>query len=249
MESKAIVGKPVPDFTLENENGESVTLSSFRGKCVVLYFYPKDNTPGCTLEAQDFRDHLKDFEALNTIVLGVSKDSVKSHMNFAKKLNLNFHLLSDPEAKVHKIFDVLKPKKRFGKEYVMSVLPHRDPFLLVDGVIEEQESKIVAFRDIREDDPVFKGHFPDYPIYPGVLIIEGLAQAAGVLLMKEAQGTPLFIGIEKARFKREVKPGDRLVYEVELVRERMGIVTVEGKAKVEEKVVTVATILVGMKRS
>ena len=136
-----------------------------------------------------------------------------------------------------------------GKEYVMSILPHRDPFLLVDGVLEESESKIVAFRDIREDDPVFKGHFPDYPIYPGVLIIEGLAQAAGVLLMKEAQGTPLFIGIEKARFKKEVKPGDRLVYEVELVRERMGIMTVEGKAKVEERVVAVATLLVGLKRS
>ncbi|ACR79946.1 thioredoxin-dependent thiol peroxidase [Kosmotoga olearia] len=148
MESKAIVGKPVPDFTLENENGESVTLSSFRGKCVVLYFYPKDNTPGCTLEAQDFRDHLKDFEALNTIVLGVSKDSVKSHMNFAKKLNLNFHLLSDPEAKVHKIFDVLKPKKRFGKEYIGT---ERSTFVIdKDGILIKEYRKVKVKGHVQE---------------------------------------------------------------------------------------------------
>lgn len=148
MENNVIVGKLVPDFTLENENGESVTLSSFRGKCVVLYFYPKDNTPGCTLEAQDFRDHLKDFEALNAVVLGISRDSVKSHMNFTKKLNLNFHLLSDPEAKVHKIFNVLKLKKRFGKEYLGT---ERSTFIIdKDGILIKEYRKVKVKGHVQE---------------------------------------------------------------------------------------------------
>lgn len=98
----------------------------------MLYFYPRDNTPGCSLEAESFRDKLEKFEALNAVVLGVSRDNVRSH--------LNFHLLSDPEAKVHKIFDVLKPKKRFGKEYIGT---ERSTFIInKDGILIKEYRKV-----------------------------------------------------------------------------------------------------------
>lgn len=134
-------------------------------------------------------------------------------------------------------------------EYVKSIIPHRPPFLLVDGVIEEGEDNIKAFRDINPEDPVFQGHFPDYPIYPGVLIVEGLAQTAGVLLLNGKKGVPLFLGIEKARFRGEVKPGDRLNYEVKILQERRGIIFAEGVAKVENKKVCTATLMLGFKEA
>ncbi len=133
-------------------------------------------------------------------------------------------------------------------DYVKSILPHRYPFLLVDGVIEEGEDYIIAFKNISITDPVFQGHFPDYPIYPGVLIVEGLAQAAGILLLKNVTGIPLFLGIDEARFKKEVRPGDKLVYEVRKIGERLGTVQVEGVAKVEGDVVARAKLLLGVKR-
>jgi len=133
-------------------------------------------------------------------------------------------------------------------DYVKSILPHRYPFLLVDGVIEEGENYIIAFKNISITDPVFQGHFPDYPIYPGVLIVEGLAQAAGILLLKNVTGIPLFLGIDEARFKKEVRPGDKLVYEVRKVGERLGTVQVEGVAKVEGDVVARAKLLLGVKK-
>ncbi|KFZ20995.1 (3R)-hydroxymyristoyl-ACP dehydratase [Thermotoga neapolitana LA10] len=122
-------------------------------------------------------------------------------------------------------------------DYVRSILPHRYPFLLVDGVIEESEDRIVAFKNISISDPVFQGHFPEYPIYPGVLIIEGLAQTAGILLLKDLEGIPLFLGIDEARFKKEVRPGDKLIYEVKKIGEKLGTVQVEGVAKVENTIV------------
>ncbi|PLV59496.1 3-hydroxyacyl-ACP dehydratase FabZ [Thermotoga sp. KOL6] len=133
-------------------------------------------------------------------------------------------------------------------DYVKSILPHRYPFLLVDGVIEEHEDKIVAFKNISISDPVFQGHFPEYPIYPGVLIIEGLAQTAGILLLKDLEGIPLFLGIDEARFKKEVRPGDKLIYEVKKIGEKLGTVQVEGVAKVEDKVVAKAKLLLGVKK-
>jgi len=133
-------------------------------------------------------------------------------------------------------------------DYVKSILPHRYPFLLVDGVIEEGEDYIIAFKNISITDPVFQGHFPDYPIYPGVLIVEGLAQAAGILLLKNVTGIPLFLGIDEARFKKEVRPGDKLVYEVRKIGERLGTVQVEGVAKVEGDVVARAKLLLGVKK-
>lgn len=104
-------GMEAPDFTLESDAGTPVSLSALRGNGVVLYFYPKDNTAGCTTEAQGFRDHLADFKALGYEVLGVSRDSVKSHCSFRDKQNLNFPLLSDKEETVCNLYGVLKEKR------------------------------------------------------------------------------------------------------------------------------------------
>lgn len=106
------------DFTLPDENGENVTLSSFLGKKVVLYFYPKDNTPGCTKQACAFKSAYDDFRNENIIVIGISKDSSKSHLNFKKKYDLPFILLSDVEHKVIEDYDVWKEKKLYGKTYM-----------------------------------------------------------------------------------------------------------------------------------
>jgi peroxiredoxin Q/BCP len=112
------VGQEAPDFTLPASNGENVSLRDFRGKNVVLYFYPKDNTPGCTRESCDFRDKIEEFTAKDTVILGVSTDSLASHEKFIAKYNLPFLLLSDTEAEVSKLYGVYKLKKNFGKEYM-----------------------------------------------------------------------------------------------------------------------------------
>jgi peroxiredoxin Q/BCP len=110
-------GDMAPDFTLPADNGEEVTLSDYRGdKHVVLYFYPKDNTPGCTQEACDFRDRVTEFADLDTVILGVSLDDVKSHEKFIAKYQLPFRLLADTNAEVSKMYDVYKEKNMFGKK-------------------------------------------------------------------------------------------------------------------------------------
>lgn len=110
------IGKPAPDFVLPNQDGTEMKLSDFAGKNIVLYFYPRDNTPGCTTEANDFKAHIEAFEGLNTVVLGVSKDSIKSHTNFICKYALPFNLLSDQELEVIKAYGVWQLKKMYGKE-------------------------------------------------------------------------------------------------------------------------------------
>ncbi|CDQ20365.1 peroxiredoxin Q/BCP [Halobacillus karajensis] len=110
-------GKQVQDFTLPANNGESVSLSDYKGKNVVLYFYPKDMTPGCTTEACDFRDHHESFEDLDAVILGVSPDPVASHEKFINKHDLPFLLLADEDHQVAEQFGVWKLKKNFGKEY------------------------------------------------------------------------------------------------------------------------------------
>ncbi len=109
-------GMPAPDFTLPDDTGAEVTLSSLRGRKVILYFYPKDNTSGCTLEAQNFRDRLADFEKLGYAIYGLSRDGVKTHCNFRAKHGLTFPLLSDREETVVKLYDVLKEKTMYGKK-------------------------------------------------------------------------------------------------------------------------------------
>lgn len=106
------------DFTLKETDGNEISLEDYSGKNVIVYFYPKDNTPGWTVEAKGFRDLNQEFEALNTVILGISKDDLNSHKKFRDKHDLNFHLLSDPDAEVQKRFDVWKPKKMFGKEFL-----------------------------------------------------------------------------------------------------------------------------------
>ena len=109
-------GDKAPDFTGIDQDGKAVSLEQFRGKKLILYFYPKDNTAGCTTEAQGFRDHLADFKALGYEVLGVSRDSVKSHYSFRDKQNLNFPLLSDKEETVCNLYGVLKEKTMYGRK-------------------------------------------------------------------------------------------------------------------------------------
>lgn len=111
------VGDKAPDFTLENAEGEKVSLGDFQGKTVVVYFYPKDNTPGCTKEACGFRDIYHEILARGAVVIGISADSVKSHANFKTKFDLPFHLLSDPDQSVIKAFGAWGVKRMYGKEY------------------------------------------------------------------------------------------------------------------------------------
>lgn len=110
----SLVGNKAPDFTLKDERGKLISLSDFLGSFVVLYFYPKDMTAGCTLEAQEFRDHEYELSDLEAVVIGISADSVASHKSFCDNLNLNFTLLSDPDAEVCKQYDVWRDKQVFG---------------------------------------------------------------------------------------------------------------------------------------
>ena len=111
------VGDPAPAFSLETGDGKTVTLSELRGKKVVLYFYPKDDTPGCTREACSFRDERARFAKANAVILGVSRDSAASHQRFAQKYRLTFPLLSDPDASVCKAYGVFKQKSLYGRTY------------------------------------------------------------------------------------------------------------------------------------
>lgn len=111
-------GQPAPDFTLLDQEGKAVTLSTLKGSPVVLYFYPKDDTPGCTTEACSFRDADADYQALGAKVLGVSPDDVKSHGKFAAKYTLKFPLLADTETKVCQLYGVWKEKSMYGRTYM-----------------------------------------------------------------------------------------------------------------------------------
>lgn len=111
----AIIGKPAPQFVAESTIG-TIDLSQCRGRAVVLYFYPKDNTPGCTAEGQDFRDLHDQFLAAGTVVVGVSRDSLKSHANFCEKYSLSFPLISDPEETLCNLYGVIKQKTMYGKQ-------------------------------------------------------------------------------------------------------------------------------------
>lgn len=115
------VGSKAIDFTLVDTNGNEVALHDFLGKKVVLYFYPKDNTPGCTQQACAFRDNYAAFQQLDVVVIGVSKDSAKTHANFAKKHELPFILLADPNREVLDKYGVVKPKKMYGKDVLGTI--------------------------------------------------------------------------------------------------------------------------------
>ncbi|MDB2550744.1 peroxiredoxin [Rickettsiales bacterium] len=112
------VGNTAPWIQSFCEDGTEIELSDLRGQNIVLYFYPKDDTPGCTIEAQDFTKYLPEFEKLKTIILGVSKDSKASHCKFIDKYNIGFNLIADEEKKLCETYDVLKEKSMFGKKYI-----------------------------------------------------------------------------------------------------------------------------------
>jgi peroxiredoxin Q/BCP len=138
--SKIAVGKKVPGFTLPATGGKPVTLSSFKGKDLVLYFYPKDDTPGCTLEGKDFRDMNADFRRKDAAILGVSRDSLKSHEKFCDKYSFNFDLLSDEDEKLCKLFDVIRMKNMYGKK-VRGI--ERSTFLIgKDGTLRREWRKV-----------------------------------------------------------------------------------------------------------
>ena len=141
---KVALGKPVPDFELSSTGNTSFRLSNHHGKNLVIYFYPKDNTPGCTLEAQNFRDHIVEFEAKNTIIVGVSRDSVRVHEGFKSKQNLPFELLSDPDESICTLFDVIKLKKNFGHQYMGIV---RSTFLIDNNGILLHEWRNVKVKE------------------------------------------------------------------------------------------------------
>lgn len=128
-------GTKAPDFTLNDKDGNAVSLSDFMGKKVVLYFYPKDNTPGCTRQACAFAAAYEDFKTLDAVVIGVSKDSEASHRKFAEKYGLPFILLSDPELKAIQAYDVWQEKKNYGK---VSMGVVRSTFIIDEkGLIEK----------------------------------------------------------------------------------------------------------------
>lgn len=112
------VDQPVSDFQVAATGGQTISLSGLAGRQVVIYFYPKDNTPGCTTEGQNFRDSIASFEAANTVVFGVSRDSLKTHENFKAKQAFPFELICDKDEALCQLFDVIKLKKLYGKEYM-----------------------------------------------------------------------------------------------------------------------------------
>lgn len=134
------VGDQAPDFTLPNEAGEPVSLSQFRGKRVILYFYPKDDTPGCTSQACGFRDSYPQIEEQNAVVIGISPDSTKSHTKFKTKHNLPFILLADEEHRVAEAYGVWGEKSMMGKKYMGIIRSH---FVIdEEGRIVQAEVKV-----------------------------------------------------------------------------------------------------------
>lgn len=111
-----MLNQPIPDFELPSTSNKTFRLSAASGKNLVIYFYPKDNTPGCTTEGQDFRDAYLDFVKLDCDIVGVSRDSIKSHENFKTKMDFPFELLSDADETACKLFDVMKMKNMYGKQ-------------------------------------------------------------------------------------------------------------------------------------
>lgn len=139
--AELIIGAPAPAFTLPSDQGRDIALSDFKGKKVILYFYPKDNTSGCTMEAKAFRDHLAEFDAKGYVVLGVSRDTVRKHCNFRDKYELNFPLLADTEETVCNLYGVMKEKSMYGRKY-MGI--ERSTF-----IIDEEGNLAAIYRNVK----------------------------------------------------------------------------------------------------
>jgi len=134
------LGKEVPDFEVPATGNQTIKLSSLKGRNVVIYFYPKDSTPGCTLEGQNFRDNHSKFNRANTVIFGASRDSLKSHDNFKAKQELPFELISDADENLCNLFDVIKMKSMYGKQ-VRGI--ERSTFLIdATGVLRQEWRKV-----------------------------------------------------------------------------------------------------------
>ncbi|MCS7249398.1 MAG: 3-hydroxyacyl-ACP dehydratase FabZ [candidate division WOR-3 bacterium] len=138
-------------------------------------------------------------------------------------------------------------------EKIREILPHRYPFLFIDKILNIEESKIIALKQVTYNEWFFIGHFPDFPIMPGVLMVEAMAQASGILIcknleMNEKDLIPLFLGIEKIRFRKAVKPGDTLIIEAELKNKMGNIFKVSGKIEVNKQVVCEGDLLLGFEK-
>ena len=141
-------GIKAPKFKLQDKDGNLVSLSDFKNKKVVLYFYPRDNTPGCTKQACSFRDNYEEFKSRDIVVIGISKDSVKSHARFAEKNELPFILLSDPELKAIQAYDVWQEKKLYGK---VSMGVVRTTYIIDEsGTIEKVYDKVKTDKNVGE---------------------------------------------------------------------------------------------------
>ena len=135
-------GEEAPDFSLQADDGREVSLGDYRGRKVVLYFYPKDGTPGCTREANEFRDMAKEFEKEGTVILGISKDSIQSHEKFKRKHDLPFTLLSDLDGKVLDLYGVWKKRSLYGRTFMGT---ERTTFLIDEkGIIRKVYRKVKA---------------------------------------------------------------------------------------------------------
>ncbi|UTW04812.1 peroxiredoxin [Amphritea atlantica] len=146
--SQPTIDQPVTDFTAAATSNTTVTLSELKGSNVVIYFYPKDSTPGCTTEGQDFRDMYAQFQAANTQVFGVSRDGMRAHENFKAKQSFPFELISDPDEALCKLFDVIQLKKLYGKEH-MGI--ERSTFLIdAQGVLRKEWRKVKVKEHVAE---------------------------------------------------------------------------------------------------
>ncbi|RTE65676.1 peroxiredoxin [Amphritea opalescens] len=146
--SQPIIDQPVTDFTAVATSDTTVTLSELKGSNVVIYFYPKDSTPGCTTEGQDFRDLYDQFQEANTQIFGVSRDGMRAHENFKAKQAFPFELISDPDETLCQLFDVIKLKKLYGKEH-MGI--ERSTFLIdAEGVLRKEWRKVKVKEHVAE---------------------------------------------------------------------------------------------------
>lgn len=139
--TELIVGNSIPDFEADSTGDTPFKLSDYQGKKIIIYFYPRDNTPGCTQEGKDFRDNIEQFNTLNTVIFGISRDSVKVHQGFKAKQEFPFDLLSDKEEKLCQLFGVIKMKNMYGKQ-VRGI--ERSTFL-----IDEQGVLIYQWRKVK----------------------------------------------------------------------------------------------------
>jgi peroxiredoxin Q/BCP len=140
MSNQINLGEAVPDFELPATGEKSIKLSDLKGQTIVLYFYPKDSTPGCTREGQDFRDNYTKFKRAGSLIFGISRDSIKSHENFKAKQEFPFDLLSDKDEQVCKLFDVIKMKNMYGKQ-VRGI--ERSTFVIdKNGVLQNEWRKV-----------------------------------------------------------------------------------------------------------